>query len=307
MATISSSLRHVRCRNKLLNAQHDGRLLAAFANLALGRRAQHTAALSSQHPQVSETLAMLEEVKMPYTNMGEIRRLPVSPSYFSRETQFNDLYVQLAKLLTKYHQLPTVATSQAASRTWFRVTDMRAQMGERIKAGHYANVLRLAKRLSSIEASIMPEEVSTALLRLTRNSSLLINKPRTLTVDQFGRAVGVGKRKASTARAFVVEGTGEIQVNGKSLSEVFGRVHDRESAVWALTSTKRLDKYNVWALVDGGGTTGQAEALTLAVAKGMVAHEPALKTALRRGMLFPIDARVSYMVCFGCLANLYNL
>jgi small subunit ribosomal protein S9 len=80
-----------------------------------------------------------------------------------------------------------------------------------------------------------------------------------------------------------VEGTGEILVNGKTLSEVFGRVHDRESAVWALMVTDRIDKYNIWALVEGGGTTGQAEALTLAVAKGLLAHEPALKPALRKG------------------------
>jgi len=50
-----------------------------------------------------------------------------------------------------------------------------------------------------------------------------------------------------------------------------------------LKATDRIDKYNVWALVTGGGTTGQAEALTLAVGKALLAHEPALKPALRRG------------------------
>lgn len=47
----------------------------------------------------------------------------------------------------------------------------------------------------------------------------------------------------------------------------------------------RLDKYNVWALVEGGGTTGQAEALAMAVAKAVIVHEPALKTPLRKGNL----------------------
>lgn len=72
-------------------------------------------------------------------------------------------------------------------------------------------------------------------------------------------------------------------MNGKSLTEYFGRLHDRESAVWALKATQRLDKYNVWAVASGGGTTGQAEAIMLAVSKALMAHEPDLKPALRLG------------------------
>lgn len=121
-------------------------------------------------------------------------------------------------------------------------------------------------------------------------------RPNVLTIDKHGRAVGVGRRKESTARAFVVEGNGEILVNGKPLSQAFGRVHDRESAVWALTSTQRLDKYNVWALVEGGGTTGQAEALTLAVAKGLLAHEPALKPTLRKGQFLRFPFTLAFII-----------
>jgi small subunit ribosomal protein S9 len=102
-------------------------------------------------------------------------------------------------------------------------------------------------------------------------------------IDELGRAKGVGRRKTSSAVAWLVEGEGEVLVNGKSLSEFFGRLHHRESAVWALKATQRLDKYNVFALVQGGGLTGQAEAMTLAVAKSLLVHEPALKPALRRG------------------------
>ena len=94
-----------------------------------------------------------------------------------------------------------------------------------------------------------------------------------------------------THGVILVEGTGEVIVNGKSLSQAFGRIHDRESAVWALKATSRLDKYNVFAVVQGGGTTGQAEAITLAVAKALLAHEPALKPALRRAGVVSRDPR----------------
>lgn len=102
-------------------------------------------------------------------------------------------------------------------------------------------------------------------------------------IDELGRAKGVGRRKTSSAVAWLVEGEGEVLINGQSLTEYFGRLHHRESAVWALKATNRLDKYNLFGLTEGGGTTGQAEAMTLAVAKALLVHEPALKPALRRG------------------------
>ncbi len=96
---------------------------------------------------------------------------------------------------------------------------------------------------------------------------------------------------------------GEVLINGKPLNGVFPRIHDRESAVWPLIATKRVDKYNVWAWVRGGGLTGQAEALTLGVAKALLVHEPLLKPALRRGtssvcFLHAITKRIDYYVPF---------
>ena len=138
----------------------------------------------------------------------------------------------------------------------------------------------------------MPSDVKNALNIFKKDINPYQNIPKQIPIDGLGRAIGAGRRKSSTAQAWVVEGTGEVLVNGKTLVEAFGRIHDRESAIWALKATDRIDKYNVWALVKGGGTTGQAEALTLAVGKALIAHEPALKPALRRGNNeFPFSSR----------------
>lgn len=72
-------------------------------------------------------------------------------------------------------------------------------------------------------------------------------------------------------------------MNGKNIVQAFPRLHDRESAIWPLKISDRMDKYNVFALIGGGGVTGQAEAMTLAIAKALLVHEPALKPILRRG------------------------
>ncbi|TIC99587.1 37S ribosomal protein S9, mitochondrial [Colletotrichum higginsianum] len=204
----------------------------------------------------------------PFPGVNNARPLPVSPSYFSREPRFNDAYIKLSTLLQRYQHIPT-APPELVPR----------------------QVLAMVKRLHSIFPKMMPGEVKEALQEFKRDIDPYKNVAKVAPLDRFGRALGVGRRKTSTARAWVVEGTGEVLVNGKPLNEMFGRIHDRESAIWALRSTARTDKYNVWALVEGGGVTGQAEALTLAVAKGIMVHEPALRPILRKAGCVTRDPR----------------
>ncbi|ROW08914.1 hypothetical protein VMCG_02762 [Cytospora schulzeri] len=219
------------------------------------------------------------------------RALPVSPSYFSRQPEFNDSYLMLQKLMRQYAHLPTVTADQLEKAAFRTLRDYRLAVGEQIKASEYAKAMTLVKRLHKIHPSLQPASIKDALAKFKRDINPHNNTTKPIYIDKFGRALGVGKRKTSTARAWVVEGTGEVLVNGKNLADAFGRVHDRESAMWALKATQRVDKYNVWALVDGGGTTGQAEALTLAVAKALMAHEPALKPVLRRAGCVTRDPR----------------
>ena len=138
---------------------------------------------------------------------------------------------------------------------------------------------------------MMPAEVTEALAKHRTPFDPSLDRGTPPTIDEFGRAAGVGRRKESSARVLLVEGTGEVLVNGRSINAAFGRIHDRESALWALKITGRLDKYNVWALVSGGGTTGQAEAITLGLAKALLVHEPALKPVLRRAGVITRDRR----------------
>ena len=156
-------------------------------------------------------------------------------------------------------------------------------VGEPVKASKYHKIVDVLRRLNRIHPALMPEEVKEQMEIYKRDIDPYARRPKEQLIDDFGRAYGVGRRKASRAKVFLVEGEGEILVNGKSINQAFGRIHDRESAIWALKATGRVDKYNVWALVEGGGLTGQAESITLAVAKALMVHEPALKPALRRG------------------------
>ena len=211
------------------------------------------------------------------------RVVPASASYFTTQPNFTDRLLSLQSLLRKYQTLPTIETDQARRVTWKTLSQFRLQDGEPVKAARYHKVTELLHRLNRIHPSLMPQEVHHEMEGYKRTSNPHTNVARPRSIDQYGRSNALGRRKAATARVWLVEGEGEVLVNGKSLMGKFDRMHDRESAIWALKATGRLDKYNVWALVHGGGTTGQAEALTLGVARALLVHEPMLKPVLRRG------------------------
>lgn len=282
MASLASGIRSVRCSGRLTRCGwQQGLAIRPKSSPKVDIRQLNTSKQPELQPSTQRN--PVTAINIPFDGVVHARQVPATGSYFSREPAFNELYLHLFKLMAKYHDLPMVKPLDAPRVPWANLDIVRNQNGEPIKAAHFAKVMQVAKRLNLIEPSIRPAEVDEALQSLTRPVESTMSERRPVVVDKHGRAVGVGRRKVATARAFVVEGTGEVLINGKPLSEAFGRVHDRESAIWALTSTERLDKYNIWAIVSGGGTTGQAEALTMAIANGLVAHEPALKTALRQG------------------------
>lgn len=214
------------------------------------------------------------------------RIIPASPSYFTGEPVFNDNLLKLQALLNKHQAIPQVPADRAPRMAWLRLSQYRSNTGERIGASKYSQILRLLTRLNRIHPQLRPGEITRILESYQRPGSAKLQQAKPGTIDVHGRSKGVGRRKESSAQVFLVEGTGEILVNGKSVVEAFPRIHDRESAIWPLKISERLDKYNIFALINGGGVTGQAEAMTLAVAKALLVHEPALKPILRRGKSF---------------------
>lgn len=227
------------------------------------------------------------EIDFSHFAVAPARIVPASPAYFSGSPKFIDHQLKLERILAKHALLPTVAAGEAPRMAWFKLAQFRDFVGEHVPTKKYKNFLKVLQRLNRIEPALVPDEVRDALKEYLRPGNPYANKPAPGVVDEMGRARGKGKRKESSAVVQLVEGEGEVLINNKNIVDAFPRVHDRESALWALRCTQRLDKYNVWAKVQGGGVTGQAEAITLAVARALMVHEPALKPVLRKGMFFP--------------------
>lgn len=103
----------------------------------------------------------------------------------------------------------------------------------------------------------------------------------------------LGRRKNSTARVRLMNGKGSITVNGKDVAEYFASskhvMHELMKPFAALEL--EANKYNITAVVSGGGHIGQAGAIRLGIAKALVLMNEDLKGTLRRAELLGRDPR----------------
>ena len=91
-----------------------------------------------------------------------------------------------------------------------------------------------------------------------------------------------GRRKRAVARVRLHPGSGEVTINGKSGSEYFPQAAQRNAALAPLQVAEAAGQYDVVATIEGGGVSGQAGALRLGIARGLVELDPERRDALKR-------------------------
>lgn len=113
------------------------------------------------------------------------------------------------------------------------------------------------------------------------------NKPRT------------GRRKEAVARVRMVPGSGKITVNGRTPLEYLTRETLTKHALHALTVTNNVGKMDIIARVHGGGLSGQAGAIRMAIARSLVAQDETLRGLLGREGLLTRDSRMKERKKYG--------
>jgi small subunit ribosomal protein S9 len=101
----------------------------------------------------------------------------------------------------------------------------------------------------------------------------------------------IGRRKEAVARVRLRPGTGVITVNNRRLDEYFPSETHRMIVTEPLRLTTTAELYDVDVTMDGGGTTGQAGALRLGLARALMSLDPDLRPALKRAGFLMRDAR----------------
>lgn len=84
---------------------------------------------------------------------------------------------------------------------------------------------------------------------------------------------GTGRRKSSTARVFLRPGKGNITINNRALDEYFGRETACMIIRQPLETVDMLKKFDIYVTVCGGGTSGQAGAVRLGIARALVKYD----------------------------------
>ncbi|MGB9586117.1 MAG: 30S ribosomal protein S9 [Anaerolineales bacterium] len=104
---------------------------------------------------------------------------------------------------------------------------------------------------------------------------------------------GIGRRKESTARVRIMNGSGKFIVNDKPVEQYFTRLGDVEAILAPLRTTgENQSSLDITVLVKGGGVTGQTSAVQLGLARALLKMNPDYKTILRKGDLLTRDARI---------------
>ncbi|RNC63034.1 MAG: 30S ribosomal protein S9 [Candidatus Dichloromethanomonas elyunquensis] len=103
---------------------------------------------------------------------------------------------------------------------------------------------------------------------------------------------GTGRRKNAVARVRLVAGSGNYSINNRGLNEYFGKKTLEMIVQQPLEITETLGKYDLYARVHGGGTTGQAGALRMGIARALLKADESLRPALKRAGFLTRDPRM---------------
>jgi small subunit ribosomal protein S9 len=103
---------------------------------------------------------------------------------------------------------------------------------------------------------------------------------------------GTGRRKCATASVRMRPGSGHIVVNEKPMDDFFRSENLRNSVTGVLKFTKLNTAFDVFCKVDGGGVTGQAEAIRMGIARALLLYDRTLEKALRTEGYLTRDSRM---------------
>ena len=110
---------------------------------------------------------------------------------------------------------------------------------------------------------------------------------------------GVGRRKSSVARVWLTPGQGKFLVNGREYNTYFDTINTRQLAEKPFKVTGLGKQFDVQVNVDGGGSIGQAGAVSLGISRALLSVDESLRPSLKKNMLLHCDSRVKERKKYG--------
>ena len=102
---------------------------------------------------------------------------------------------------------------------------------------------------------------------------------------------GTGRRKKSVARAWFKRGKGGMRVNNLDVKNYFDTANTIRTAMTPFRVIPAAEQYDIRITVEGGGKVAQADAIKLAIARGLVSLDESIRSTLRKEGLLTVDSR----------------
>ncbi len=128
---------------------------------------------------------------------------------------------------------------------------------------------------------VVEETADETVVKAAPRSPIVIDKP----------IQTVGRRKEAVVRVRLVPGTGKFFLDGRSLEEYFPNKVHQQLIKAPLVSVNRVDSVDIYAHLTGGGPSGQAGALRLAIARALIIVEPEDRPVLKKAGFLTRDPR----------------
>ncbi|GAB2746726.1 30S ribosomal protein S9 [Salinifilum aidingensis] len=118
------------------------------------------------------------------------------------------------------------------------------------------------------------------------------SEPQDIAPVPAGRPVQtVGRRKEAVARVRLVPGSGNFVLNGKSLEQYFPNKVHQQVVQEPFQATDRVGSFDIKVTLNGGGPSGQAGALRMAIARALSTYEPEDRPTLKKAGMLTRDSR----------------
>ncbi|XP_052049171.1 28S ribosomal protein S9, mitochondrial [Apodemus sylvaticus] len=214
-------------------------------------------------------------------------------SYYSL---MHDMYGKVIQL--EKHRGPPSENTESRDligSRWLIKEELEEMLVEKLSDQDYVQFIRLLEKLLTLPCGPAEEEFVQRFRRsVTVQSKKQLIEP--VQYDKQGMAFSSseGRRKSATARAVVyAHGSGKIQVNGADYLLYFPITQDREQLMFPFHFLDRLEKHDVTCTVSGGGSSAQAGAVRLAIAKALCSFvtEEEVEWMRQAGLLTP-DPRI---------------
>ncbi len=113
------------------------------------------------------------------------------------------------------------------------------------------------------------------------------------------KAIVVGRRKEAIVRVRLIPGSGDFKLNGRTMDNYFPNKVHQQLIREPFVTLEKIDQYDVIATLSGGGISGQAGALRLAISRALIGIEPDDRPALKKAGFLTRDPRAKERKKYG--------